>query len=51
MSIDAEREGFEPSVPDKGYTSLAGKRLRPLSHLSIQDPHFNMTLNKEQAGG
>ena len=29
-----EREGFEPSVPYYEYTSLAGTRFRPLSHLS-----------------
>ena len=30
----AEREGFEPSVPDKEYARLAIWCLRPLGHLS-----------------
>ena len=30
----AEREGFEPSVPGKGYARLAIWCLRPLGHLS-----------------
>ena len=33
----AEREGFEPSIPFKQYTPLAGERLRPLGHLSVTD--------------
>ncbi len=32
----AEREGFEPSVPGKGYARLAIWCLRPLGHLSAQ---------------
>ena len=31
----SERVGFEPTVPFKGYASLAGTCLRPLSHLSM----------------
>jgi hypothetical protein len=31
----AENEGFEPSVPGKGYTPLAGERIRPLSQFSV----------------
>jgi hypothetical protein len=30
----AEREGFEPSIQVSPNTYLAGKRFRPLSHLS-----------------
>ncbi len=30
----AVREGFEPSVPFKGYNALAKRRFRPLSHLT-----------------
>ncbi len=33
-TIMAEREGFEPSIQFYSYTFLAGKRFRPLSHLS-----------------
>jgi hypothetical protein len=32
----AEREGFEPSVPGKGYARLAIWCLRPLGHLSAR---------------
>jgi hypothetical protein len=31
----AVREGVEPSIPFKGYTPLAGERLRPLGHLTV----------------
>src|SRR6478735_919172 len=30
----AERGGFEPPIPFKGYTGLANQRLQPLGHLS-----------------
>ncbi len=30
----AEQEGFEPSIPYKRYTPLAGARFQPLSHCS-----------------
>ena len=33
----AEREGFEPSIRDKPYTPLAGERLQPLGHLSVEN--------------
>ena len=36
ITLLAEREGFEPSIPFWGYTPLAGERFQPLSHLSIQ---------------
>gem|GEM_PF-6524692 len=32
-SEQSERVGFEPTVPNNGYASLAGTCLRPLSHL------------------
>jgi hypothetical protein len=32
----AERGGFEPPIPFKGYTGLANQRLQPLGHLSNQ---------------
>src|ERR1043166_2289742 len=35
----AEREGFEPSVLFR-YSRFPGVRLKPLSHLSTQDPQF-----------
>ena len=31
----AEREGFEPSMGVKPHTPLAGERLQPLGHLSV----------------
>jgi hypothetical protein len=31
---EAERSGFEPEIPLAGYTGLAIRRFRPLSHLS-----------------
>ena len=30
----ADREGFEPSIPFKGYDDLANRCLQPLGHLS-----------------
>ena len=33
----AERGGFEPPIPFKGYTGLANQRLQPLGHLSVND--------------
>lgn len=38
---DAEREGFEPSIQFYLYTSLAGTRFRPLSHLSTKEDENN----------
>ena len=32
----AERGGFEPPIPFKGYTGLANQRLQPLGHLSVR---------------
>ena len=32
----AERGGFEPPIPFKGYTGLANQRLQPLGHLSTR---------------
>ncbi len=37
LSLSAEREGFEPSVPVSQYDSLANCSFRPLRHLSL---HF-----------
>ena len=34
----AETEGFEPSIPDNGYGSLAGNWFQPLTHVS--EPSF-----------
>ena len=34
-SKNAEREGFEPSVPRKGHTRFPGEPVRPLWHLSV----------------
>jgi hypothetical protein len=31
----AEREGFEPSVPSKGYNGFRDRPDRPLRHLSV----------------
>ncbi len=44
VSIDrwhlVEREGFEPSRPVLQDSCLAGKRFRPLSHLSLHDSYI-----------
>ena len=38
---EAEREGFEPSVPGKEYTRFPSVHLRPLGHLSGMTTPFN----------
>ncbi len=36
----AEKEGFEPSMGFKAHTPLAGERLRPLGHLSVDEAYY-----------
>jgi hypothetical protein len=39
---EAEREGFEPSVPITEYDGLANRSFRPLRHLSFQKSVANI---------
>ena len=41
----AEREGFEPSIEIALYTPLAGERLQPLGHFSVNKDMICITLN------
>ena len=41
----AEKEGFEPSMGDKAHTPLAGERLQPLGHFSMNNEAVRIPMN------